>query len=154
MATRMLRASAWATLLLRVVSALQVTPGSPCSSFCIDAPELDETDPESSNTEPEDITCRDEDYTDQEAGQKFQRCLTCLQDSEFSYGHESDQQWFFCKCRLLYCEVPSLILMQTTFGTLSIIVSSASPTLQMSRSAVLAQRPNLAARWRRLSKMA
>lgn len=87
----------WATIFLRTVSALQVTPGSPCSSFCIDAPDLDETDPESSNTEPEDIVCKDDEFGKDENGQKFQRCMTCLQESEFSYGHESDQQWFFCK---------------------------------------------------------
>lgn len=86
----------WAAILLQTISALQVTPGSPCSSFCIDAPDLDETDPESSNTEPEDIICNDDDFTSEDNGQKFQRCLTCLQESEFSHGHESDQQWFFC----------------------------------------------------------
>jgi hypothetical protein len=78
-------------------SALQVTPGSPCSSFCIDEANLDETDPDSSNTTPDDISCSDEDYGTEEHGQKFQRCLTCLQDSDFAEGHESDQQWFLCK---------------------------------------------------------
>jgi hypothetical protein len=84
-------------LVTRPVSALQVTPGSPCSSFCIDEANLDETDSDSSNTTPGDITCSDEDYGTEERGQKFQRCLTCLQDSDFAEGHESDQQWFLCK---------------------------------------------------------
>lgn len=87
--------AAW-LLIFPLVAALQVTPDSPCSSFCLDAPDLDKADPESSNTLPEDITCRDEDFASRPEGQKFQRCLTCLQDSPYSKGHETDQQWFFC----------------------------------------------------------
>lgn len=80
----------------RLVASLQVTPGSPCSSFCIDSPELDETDPESSNTESDDITCHNGEFASTPKGQKFQRCMACLQDSSFSFGQESDQQWFLC----------------------------------------------------------
>jgi hypothetical protein len=86
--------------LLRLVAALQVSPNSPCSSFCIDAPDLDESDPASSNTEGDDVVCADDDFTSKPAGQKFQRCLACLQDSAYSHGHESDQQWFFCELDL------------------------------------------------------
>jgi hypothetical protein len=85
-----------------LVAALQVTPNSPCSAVCLDAPDLDESDPESSNTFPEDITCRDGDFATKPAGQKFQRCLTCLQDSSHAVGHESDQKWFFYNLRFAF----------------------------------------------------
>lgn len=87
-------------LFLHLATALQVSPNSPCASFCLDAPDLDKPDPESSNTKGEDITCKDDDFNSRLEGQKFQRCLTCLQDSAFSEGHETDQQWFFCKSQL------------------------------------------------------
>lgn len=81
----------------QLAAAVQVSPNSPCSSFCIDSPDLDESDPESSNTEGKDITCSDDDFKSKPEGQKFQRCLACLQDSSYSDGTESDQHWFFCK---------------------------------------------------------
>ena len=84
--------------LIHITAALQVTPGSPCSSVCLDEPDLDDSDPESSNTTPDDIVCNVKDFISEANGQKFQRCLNCLQDSGFEHGHESDQQWFFCKC--------------------------------------------------------
>ncbi|KAI6782975.1 uncharacterized protein J7T54_002135 [Emericellopsis cladophorae] len=64
-----------------VMKTFWVTPGSPCSSVCLDDPDLDDSDPESSNTTPEDI------------------------DSGFEHGHESDQQWFFYNLRFAvnYC---------------------------------------------------
>ena len=83
-----------------LTAALQVTPDSPCSAFCQDDPNLAASDPESSNTFPEDITCRDDDFASQAKGQKFQRCLTCLQESDYVLGHESDQQWFLCTWQL------------------------------------------------------
>jgi hypothetical protein len=84
-------------LLGQLGQALQVAPNSHCSSFCIDADGLDFSDPNSSNTVNSDITCYDRDYTSTAAGQKFQRCMSCLQDSTYSQGHESDQAWFLCK---------------------------------------------------------
>lgn len=85
------------TLIARSVVALQVAPNSPCSSFCIDSKDLDLSDPNSSNTLNGDITCYDKDYSSSSAGLKFQRCMSCLQDSAFSQGSESDQAWFLCK---------------------------------------------------------
>ena len=67
--------------LIRHCLTLQVTPNSPCSSFCIDSNDLDFSDPNSSNTENDDITCYDSKYTTSSAGQKFERCISCLQDS-------------------------------------------------------------------------
>jgi hypothetical protein len=78
-------------------TALQVTPDSPCSSFCIDSSDLDVSDPDSSNTTNADITCYDKDFTSSAAGLKFERCMSCLQDSSFAYGQENDQAWFLCK---------------------------------------------------------
>lgn len=78
-------------------SALQVTPNSPCASVCIDSNDLDFSDPNSSNTLNRDITCYDKEYVTSSAGQKFNRCMSCLQDSSFSQGSESDQGWFLCK---------------------------------------------------------
>lgn len=77
--------------------ALQVTPNSPCASFCIDSEGDDVSDPNSSTTTNKDITCYNSKYTTSLAGQKFQRCISCLQDSTFSQGSESDQLWFLCK---------------------------------------------------------
>lgn len=78
-----------------LASALQVTPNSPCAKLCLDSLDLDVSDPNSSNTRNSDITCRDTDYSSP-AGTKFRECLTCLQDSDFSQGSESDSMWFLC----------------------------------------------------------
>ncbi|KAI0443573.1 hypothetical protein F4803DRAFT_307572 [Xylaria telfairii] len=82
--------------------ALQVTPNSPCASFCIDAEGDDVSDPNSSTTTNKDITCYNSKYTTSLAGQKFQRCISCLQDSTFSQGSESDQLWFLYNLRYTF----------------------------------------------------
>ncbi|CAM1508341.1 Fc.00g051890.m01.CDS01 [Cosmosporella sp. VM-42] len=87
------------TLFFSLASTLQVTPNSPCASFCIDSLDLDKSDPNSSNTNGTDITCSDDDFTDKPEGQKFQRCLSCLQDSAFEQGSENDQNWFLYNLR-------------------------------------------------------
>ena len=88
---------AFTALLTRHASALQVTPNSPCASFCVDSDGLDLSDPGTSNTKNGDITCYDSEYADTAAGRKFQRCVSCLQDSPFAQGQESDQLWFLCE---------------------------------------------------------
>lgn len=97
--TRWLLASFLATF----VSALQVTPNSPCAEFCLDSEDLDRSDPESSSTQAQQITCDDSDYQSGAKGRKFQQCLTCLQESPFETASESDQLWFLCKWILLPC---------------------------------------------------
>ncbi|CAJ2507516.1 Uu.00g087020.m01.CDS01 [Anthostomella pinea] len=82
------------TLLTSCTTALQVTPNSPCASFCVDSDDLDFSDPNSSTTTNKDITCYDSKYSSSPAGQKFQSCITCLQESTFSQGSENDQLWF------------------------------------------------------------
>ncbi|KAH6652121.1 hypothetical protein BKA67DRAFT_497576, partial [Truncatella angustata] len=84
------------------IAALQVTPNSPCSSFCVDSKGLDISDPNSSNTANDDITCYDKEFSSTLAGQKFQRCMSCLQDSSFIQGSESDQSWFLYNLRYTF----------------------------------------------------
>ncbi|KAF4332675.1 exo-alpha-sialidase neuraminidase, partial [Fusarium beomiforme] len=76
------------------VTTLQVTPNSPCSQFC-----LDRSDPDSYETRGDEIVCDDDDFKKKAVGQKFQRCLACLQDSTFKQGDESDQDWFLYNMR-------------------------------------------------------
>ncbi len=78
------------------VSALQVTPNSPCATVCIDNSNLDTSDPNSSNTHNADITCEDASFA-KATGQKWESCMSCLQNSTFYQGPESDQGWFLCK---------------------------------------------------------
>ncbi|KAF7561303.1 hypothetical protein G7046_g2838 [Stylonectria norvegica] len=91
--------SVWLVALLSLAAALQVTPNSPCSTFCLDSLDLDKSDPNSSNTRGGDIVCADDDFTAQPEGQKYQRCLSCLQDSTFAQGSENDQDWFLYNLR-------------------------------------------------------
>ncbi|KAG7127752.1 hypothetical protein HYQ45_012394 [Verticillium longisporum] len=93
--TRWLLASFLATF----VSALQVTPNSPCAEFCLDSEDLDRSDPESSSPQAQQITCDDSDYQSGAKGRKFQQCLTCLQESPFETASESDQLWFLYNLR-------------------------------------------------------
>lgn len=90
------------TALVRYTSALQVSPNSPCASFCVDSNDLDFSDPNSSNTKNDDITCYDSEYMSSPAGKKFQRCISCLQDSTFSQDDESDQLWFLYNLRYTF----------------------------------------------------
>ncbi|KAI0525366.1 hypothetical protein F5B22DRAFT_589596 [Xylaria bambusicola] len=89
-------------LLIPYSLALQVTPNSPCASFCIDSEGDDVSDPNSSTTTNKDITCYDSKYISSPVGQKFQRCISCLQDSTFSQGKETDQLWFFYNLRYTF----------------------------------------------------
>lgn len=79
------------------VIALQVTPNSPCSSACLDSSTLDRSDPNSSNTESTDIVCEDLALNGTSTGSKWKQCMTCLQNSTFEQGPESDQYWFMCE---------------------------------------------------------
>jgi hypothetical protein len=84
-------------LLSSTIVALQVSPNSPCAAACLDSADLDRSDPNSSNTRNSDISCEDADYTNESRGRKFKECMSCLQDSSFSRGAESDLSWFLCK---------------------------------------------------------
>lgn len=84
----------WASY--QLVSALQVTPNSPCAQVCMDSPGLDVSDPNSSTTTTSDIPCLDAEYSSPK-GTKFRDCMSCLQTSTFSQGSESDIKWFLCE---------------------------------------------------------
>ncbi|KAI1478011.1 hypothetical protein F4774DRAFT_181166 [Daldinia eschscholtzii] len=83
-------------------TSLQVTPNSPCSSLCVDSTGLDFSDSNSSNTRNSDISCYDTEYSTSPAGKKFQKCMSCLQDSTFAQGAESDQLWFLYNLRYTF----------------------------------------------------
>jgi hypothetical protein len=85
--------------LISLSSALQVTPNSPCSAQCIDNSNENPSDPNSSNTYGTDITCNNANYSSTAAGQKFESCLNCLQNSAYSSSTESDQAWFLYNLR-------------------------------------------------------
>ncbi|KAK3327353.1 hypothetical protein B0T19DRAFT_421543 [Cercophora scortea] len=103
--TRSLRLTLLSLFLIsHLASALQVTPNSPCASVCVDAPGLDISDPNSSTTKNSDIVCKDAQF-DSPKGTKWKDCMTCLQNSTFSQGKESDQMWFLYNLRytVSYC---------------------------------------------------
>lgn len=78
-------------------SALQVTPGSSCSSVCLDSETGNALDPAASTTDVSDIACYDVDYYSTTVGVKFKNCLECLQTSKNASESESDVSWFLCK---------------------------------------------------------
>ncbi|KAL2760764.1 hypothetical protein ACRALDRAFT_2024678 [Sodiomyces alcalophilus JCM 7366] len=90
------------TVLAASASALQVTPNSPCASVCLDSEGLESSDPESSNTYGSDIACDDAEFRSTAKGRKFQRCLTCLEESSFEDGLENDQTWFLYNMRFSF----------------------------------------------------
>lgn len=80
-------------------SALQVTPGSSCSSVCLDSETGNALDPAASTTNASDIACYDVDYYSTTVGVKFKNCLECLQNSKNTSGSESDASWFLYNLR-------------------------------------------------------
>lgn len=79
------------------ISALQVTPGSPCASQCLDTPSGDSLDRAASNSNTSDVACSDIDFFSSSAGSNFKTCVNCLQTSRKVEGDESDSAWFLCK---------------------------------------------------------
>ncbi|KAI1075625.1 hypothetical protein F5B20DRAFT_374879 [Whalleya microplaca] len=89
-------------LIIQHAATLQVTPDSPCASFCIDSHGLDVSDSNSSSTRNKDISCSDSEYSLSSAGQKFQSCVSCLQESTFAKGKQNDQLWFLYNIRYTF----------------------------------------------------
>ncbi|KAH8173989.1 LPXTG-domain-containing protein [Sarocladium implicatum] len=80
--------------------ALQVTPGSPCTDLCIDDSQgSHKGDSKLSDITGDDIVCNDFEFSSDKAGKAFQRCMTCLQGSDFAKGAESDLDWFLYNLR-------------------------------------------------------
>lgn len=123
-------------LLSPIATALQVTPNSPCASFCLDSSGLDRSDPSASNTDGDEIVCNDDAYNSNTQGKKFQRCLTCLQESDFSRGDENDQDWFLCKWSCI-CLAPH----QRTYTYIQTISAIRSTTASLAIPMHLASAP-------------
>lgn len=88
---------------IQPLAALQVTPNSPCSSKCTDSSASDVSNPDSSNTVPADIVCQDADLTSTTTGVKWKTCMSCLENSTYTQGDESDQGWFLCESQACTC---------------------------------------------------
>ncbi len=93
----LVRSTAVFLVVVSVVSALQVTPGSKCASVCLDKSNGDSLDPNASNTKPSDIVCNDVDYWSTSVGVKYRTCLDCLQNSTTADTTESDISWYICQ---------------------------------------------------------
>ena len=74
-------------VLLRVTSALQSVPDSPCESVCADAGTLED-----------DVVCLDADYQSLEQGQAFRKCVSCQLNSTAvdTAKNETDVEWGLC----------------------------------------------------------
>lgn len=77
--------------------ALQVTPNSKCASLCMEDPEGDISDLAASSTNYTEIPCLDNDFADTTKGNKYRKCIECLQTSREASGTESDVKWYLCK---------------------------------------------------------
>ena len=80
---------------ITTIYALQVAPNSQCASVCLDDSNQDKSDPGTSNTQGSDVICRDKNYATS-IGQKYKKCVECLQSSSDKSQSESDLQWFLC----------------------------------------------------------
>ncbi|KAF3770873.1 hypothetical protein M406DRAFT_59717 [Cryphonectria parasitica EP155] len=69
--------------------SITLTPNSPCFSKCLG----------SSDTVSADIACEDAEITSTTTGSTWKECMSCLQNSTYSQGGESDQAWFLYNLR-------------------------------------------------------
>ena len=91
--------TAWLVALMTIpVAGLQVSPGSPCAAYCLDSRQGDPFSPDSSSTSASEIVCQDSQFSSTSEGKKLKDCMTCLKDSEFVNGTESDLDWLLCRC--------------------------------------------------------
>ncbi|KAF2107515.1 hypothetical protein BDV96DRAFT_693284 [Lophiotrema nucula] len=85
---------------IRLILAVEVTPDSPCSNFCINRPGLNVSDYASSQTFSGDLSCLDSDYMGENStaiGRKFRSCVSCEQTSntvDVNASNENDVYWF------------------------------------------------------------
>lgn len=80
--------------IMTFTDALQVTPGSSCSSVC---------GASTSKTNSSEIVCSDYDYYSLGTGSTFMDCIECLQSSNTASDSENDVSWFLCKHWQLVC---------------------------------------------------
>ncbi|KJR83786.1 uncharacterized protein SPSK_04157 [Sporothrix schenckii 1099-18] len=90
--------SAIAVLFTGTSSALRVTPGSACASYCLDNGDNNGQSANSTTT-PSDIVCNDTDYWSTTVGTRYRNCLTCLQNSTAVNGLQSDVEWYLYNVR-------------------------------------------------------
>jgi hypothetical protein len=110
-----------------IVAGLRVTPGSPCAAFCLD----DDADASTKiTTKNDEITCYDDEFSSTPEGQKFQRCLTCLQDSTFSAAGESDVSWYLYNLRFSFSHCLFGPSSETGIGSNPCVTSEACGALQ------------------------
>ncbi|MCJ1471117.1 hypothetical protein MMC07_009765 [Pseudocyphellaria aurata] len=86
-------------LLSHHIHAIEVSPGSDCSSLCDDSPMSDPDSGLSSHTHNEDLVCDDDDFSSTVIGRKFKECLTCELNSTATYGLENDAFWLMYNMR-------------------------------------------------------
>jgi hypothetical protein len=88
----------WLVILMtKPITGLQVSPGSPCTAYCLDDRESDPFSSNSSHTSTSEIVCQDKHFSSTVEGKKLKDCMGCLKDSEFVNGTESDLDWLLCK---------------------------------------------------------
>ncbi|KAF2730359.1 hypothetical protein EJ04DRAFT_567779 [Polyplosphaeria fusca] len=96
---------------ISAVDALEVTPDSPCSNFCIDRPGSNISDGIQSATFARDLVCLDTDLAGANsttAGRKFRNCIGCQQSSDAVSAeteNENDVYWFLfnIKSSFVWC---------------------------------------------------
>lgn len=78
-----------------LTQALRVSPNSPCTSVCTDS-NISQSDPNFFDEQWKDIVCTDTAFDSTPEGKKLESCFTCLQNSTYTHGSDSDQDWFLC----------------------------------------------------------
>lgn len=81
-----------------LTQALRVSPNSPCTSVCTDS-NISQSDPNFFDEQWKDIVCTDTAFDSTPEGKKLESCFTCLQNSTYTHGSESDQDWFLYNLR-------------------------------------------------------
>ncbi|KAI5461244.1 hypothetical protein BGZ63DRAFT_230622 [Mariannaea sp. PMI_226] len=82
-------------------TALRASPNSPCASFCADS-DSNSTDSATFTTTGDDIVCLDQSFNSKPEGQQFQRCLACLEGSDYVHGDQNDQDWYLYNLRYAF----------------------------------------------------
>ncbi|MCJ1466584.1 hypothetical protein MMC07_005204 [Pseudocyphellaria aurata] len=89
------RATFVTLLLSHHIHAIEVTPGSECSSLCDDNATDDPGSGDSSHTKSDDLVCNDDEFSSSVIGRKFTDCSTCELNSTAndSFLNENDVFW-------------------------------------------------------------
>lgn len=80
------------TGLTSIVLGMGYTSNSGCASICSDSSTVN-----SSSVQGSDIVCTVGEYRNSSVGQKFEKCINCLQNSSTSTPIENDIMWFICE---------------------------------------------------------